>query len=145
MRWKAWLNWFGLFTLLCAQVPALAQHRCEMPCCQPGFVRLAKPQPKCSSCPEINRKISAITAAEKSSCKCEIGPSSSSKPQPDSVIRSVTTESSDPIAFITASCRSVSLIRNLSGGDATLFSDSGPPKSRPHCAWIGRAPPVFLA
>lgn len=164
MRGKAaWLNMLALFAFVVAQLPtnaiaSLFQHQgCDMPCCSGVELSNSKPfEPKVSSrcatpaanhsCDETaDREESSLSAPADKSCGCEI--SAPSTPEPP-VVALASSPSPSPVqldAVLPPNRPVLVAIITAEFCPGIFGADSGPPSSRPHCVWLGRAPPVFLA
>ena len=157
MRRKfAWLKTLALFALVLAQVLtsvlALAQKpTCKMACCAVTLQLTAPAPSECHSKATLSghcTKHSSAKAAvgpQGTKCQCKVS-SGAQTEQPPIVLGSSHKTSVDKIDAI-LNTASLELPNSMDFGREPAFfgADSGPPVSRPHCACLGRAPPVFLA
>lgn len=51
----------------------------------------------------------------------------------------------ETVAVLTSNQLETTICERISHIAGIFGSDSGPPDSGPHCVWLGRAPPRFLA
>jgi len=161
MRSKGALIQFIIaLALVLAQVPSSAlagifsKHAdCKMPCCLPQ----AAPQGSASVChselapaPDLcqthgSNESSSISERE-SSCKCSISAPPEDRSSPVALAPTSSQSSFQPdVAALPPHAFTIALIACEESQPGILGSDSGPPAHGPHCVWLGRAPPVFLA
>jgi hypothetical protein len=165
---KLFSRFLILLALVWAQIPTtvFAQLRqpapsCNMPCCRTkAELPKTKPQATCKMCPTASSEVHAVAGSDpegspdaivyvpagKDDCGCQLIPSSS--PFDDSKTATLSTPSPNgldfcdrwtPISFPPAPVDFLVRTPGITG------ADSGPPHHRPHCNWLGRAPPMFVA
>lgn len=166
MRGRGALIQFTIaLVLFLAQVPSSAlaglflDHKdCAMPCCSGTTAPAPKKPVAChldsnkASSVAVDRCHGKTKPSENrllettKQCDCSISAPSDSSSQAPVIAPS---SSSIQIQFFDAVLPSDPVRFDWSLVDVTVSghfgSDSGPPTQGPHCVWLGRAPPVFLA
>jgi len=162
MRGKiVWLNVLALFGFLLAQVPVSTvaslrpPAKCSMPCCQgnehQGEARQSCREIKsvanqvhrdCCATPLPTHELSSKTGSE---CNCKLRPSSDQHQQV-ATLSILPSQTHTELIAVLSNAAVIPVIHVDPDLHPSIFGpDSGPPRSRPHCVWIGRAPPVLFA
>jgi hypothetical protein len=147
--------------LALAQVPSSAlagmfsKHAdCEMPYCLTQALPAASNVESCHTeaakgpgqCGTHPTKAREAVSESKSSCKCSVSAPSEDRGSPVA-LAATSSQSSFQIAFAVLPPSLISTAPQLLAlrQPGIRGTDSGPPVQRPHCVWLGRAPPVLLA
>jgi hypothetical protein len=153
-----WLNLIALLALVSAQVlgSAVASSRhttCKMACCAAKQAKVETASRSCHRKTEavpVSEHCKAILAAKaskqvssgKKGCSCEIR-SGNPRELPVGVLTNGLSFSTIEIEAVLPPTSVSFAEKSVSGVQPGIVgSDSGPPTSRPHCVWFGRAPPV---
>ena len=153
----------ALFAFVLAQVPAsvfaslCAPVKCDMPCCQGKQSSHERTEESASSSMShcVSKAIAhpchdkkpahSISSKSADGCGCVI--KSGSNPELPTVTLASGTSPTfgqvDAVLPVTPVVVGIATFKDVQPG--IVGADSGPPTSRPYCAWQGRAPPVFLA
>ena len=158
MRRRGWLlNLVALFALIIGALPTsalaslFADATCKMACCltRPAHEDV-RPKACTKGCEEKQAaaKSSSATFSERSSaaeCRCSIGSTPQTPLHELAAAPAANIAHPIPVADLAPTAiqpRFLNLDRAVPG---ILGTDAGPPASRPNYAFLGRAPPVFLA
>jgi len=148
-----------VFVLAAVPVSALASLcqpvKCSMPCCQVqqnggsglqshGLVHGAVSQELGTCCGKTTPSHELAVKTE-TKCGCELR--GSSEPLPQDAVISISRSQAEPeLNAVLPYSAVIALIRFESDVQPSLVGfDSGQLLYRPHCLWIGRAPPVLIA
>lgn len=147
--------------LALAQVPSsafagmfLKHSDCDMPCCRTQVSPIDSSVQSChievtsrpETCGSHTASANGSFSAKKSSCECSISAPSENRESPFA-LAPTSSQSSFQIVLAVLPPSLISTAPPLLAQRQPDIrgTDSGPPVQRPHCVWLGRAPPVFLA
>jgi hypothetical protein len=161
MRSKgALIQFIVALVLVLAQVPSSAlagifsKHAdCKMPCCLPqaapqdsASICHSEAAPDPGLCQPHGAKASRSISERESPCKCSLSAPPEDRSSPVALAPASSQSSFQvDVAALPPDAFTIALAACEESQPGILGSDSGPPAQGPHCVWLGRAPPVFLA